>query len=578
MIALGAQSITNFAGSSIVISGPSPLGLMVTNAQRSTQVFSCNSFDGAIDYVGSSGITVLAATTDPVVERRVYGLGDAGFSAFIASGLTLETMPIRMEATGLSGYVATGGVDRWIETAAWGLVTVEYEYIEDYVETTSDSGLGYLVWWDHNADGIQDADEAGIAGATVILKDASGTELGNVTTDADGVYGFGTLFPGTYTVEVILPSGVPAGTVQTYDLDGLGTPNLTTVDLPASTIRDDVNFGYRNPVSCSVTADTTTVCEGGTATFAATVSGGIPPFTYLWSGPESFLSQDAAITAEVAGTYDLVVTDSTGNTSTCSATLTVNPAPVVTLTLPTCLPSAYSWCNTLSAPAGFATYSWTLVDGQDDCWQITSGADTRTVKYKAGRSGTYATFQVDVTNADGCSASATVTFRTKTSCWDGGSDWGHTGGGCGGHHHSGKGCGWHNGHGGCKVKTCHFVDLNNMCLKDDDGRDCNFGGTLEQKRCKLSDWFSKSSGNMACTLSKEIAKCRINVALGKCSGNVRNITHPLCSWKKISARELIDLGCEKISANPYTRYNSSARYDQEKIKNCLANINTACGD
>lgn len=50
--------------------------------------------------------------------------------------------------------------------------------------------IGNYVWFDSDRDGVQDADEPPIEGATVRLLDADGTELATTTTDADGEYYF----------------------------------------------------------------------------------------------------------------------------------------------------------------------------------------------------------------------------------------------------------------------------------------------------------------------------------------------------------------------------------------------------
>jgi uncharacterized repeat protein (TIGR01451 family) len=85
------------------------------------------------------------------------------------------------------------------------------------IDSTWDAGLveipvavGDRVWFDRNGDGVQDADEPGIAGAVLVLRtpdghevnDADGTPVGPVTTDADGTYRFGNLLPGAYVVSV----------------------------------------------------------------------------------------------------------------------------------------------------------------------------------------------------------------------------------------------------------------------------------------------------------------------------------------------------------------------------------------
>jgi uncharacterized repeat protein (TIGR01451 family) len=64
--------------------------------------------------------------------------------------------------------------------------------------------------------------------------------LGTAYTDYQGTYLFASLPAGVYTVEVLPPPGV----VQTYDLDGLGTPNAAIRTLAAGEIALDVDFGY----------------------------------------------------------------------------------------------------------------------------------------------------------------------------------------------------------------------------------------------------------------------------------------------------------------------------------------------
>jgi hypothetical protein len=53
--------------------------------------------------------------------------------------------------------------------------------------------------------GIQDADEPGMPLVTAILVDGSGNELDRTVTDADGLYLFENLVPGTYAVMFEIP-------------------------------------------------------------------------------------------------------------------------------------------------------------------------------------------------------------------------------------------------------------------------------------------------------------------------------------------------------------------------------------
>ena len=67
--------------------------------------------------------------------------------------------------------------------------------------------LGDLVWYEVDADGVQDAGEPGAAGVTVRLLDAGGNVLATTQTDANGSYGFTGLASGDYRIEVVLPAG-----------------------------------------------------------------------------------------------------------------------------------------------------------------------------------------------------------------------------------------------------------------------------------------------------------------------------------------------------------------------------------
>ncbi len=70
------------------------------------------------------------------------------------------------------------------------------------------AGLGDYVWFDADKDGVQDADEAGVANVTISLFNAAGTTLlRTTTTDASGYYQFGPLLAGDYKVKFDLPAG-----------------------------------------------------------------------------------------------------------------------------------------------------------------------------------------------------------------------------------------------------------------------------------------------------------------------------------------------------------------------------------
>ena len=89
------------------------------------------------------------------------------------------------------------------------------------IKTTVDAGvyipvsIGDFVWNDANSNGLQDADEQGIANLAVSLLAADGSQLATTTTNGVGLYNFENLKPGTYQVQVTTPTGLTATTKGT---------------------------------------------------------------------------------------------------------------------------------------------------------------------------------------------------------------------------------------------------------------------------------------------------------------------------------------------------------------------------
>jgi protocatechuate 3,4-dioxygenase beta subunit len=69
------------------------------------------------------------------------------------------------------------------------------------------ASLGDRVWEDLDLDGIQDANEPGIANATVRLFNSADMLIASTTTDANGFYRFDNLAAGTYYLVFVTPAG-----------------------------------------------------------------------------------------------------------------------------------------------------------------------------------------------------------------------------------------------------------------------------------------------------------------------------------------------------------------------------------
>ncbi|MEP7134943.1 MAG: SdrD B-like domain-containing protein, partial [Chloroflexota bacterium] len=77
----------------------------------------------------------------------------------------------------------------------------------DTLVVAASASLGDFVWNDLNANGIQDAGEAGIPNVSVELFNAAGVSQGTTTTNASGAYNFTGLTPGDYYVVFTVPAG-----------------------------------------------------------------------------------------------------------------------------------------------------------------------------------------------------------------------------------------------------------------------------------------------------------------------------------------------------------------------------------
>ncbi len=116
--------------------------------------------------------------------------------------------------------------------------------------------IGNRVWFDANANGIQDATEtAGISGVTIKLKNAAGTVIATATTNTSGIYTFTGLNHGTYIVNLPVSFGgrvltakdaKPGGIYSSQDSD----PSQTTGDTDPFYLHSGENYttkdaGYR---------------------------------------------------------------------------------------------------------------------------------------------------------------------------------------------------------------------------------------------------------------------------------------------------------------------------------------------
>jgi hypothetical protein len=287
---------------------------------------------------GINGVTVQLydAAGNLLATKVTSGDGNYSFTNLLAGQYKVQVVSSTLPAGLTPSFDIDGTATPHTATVqlpgATNLNTVDF----GYRGTTS---LGDRVWYDNDADGIQETGETGINGVTVQLLNSGGTVIATTTTSGDGNYSFNDLAAGTYTVKIVT-SSLPAGVVQTYDLDGTGTAHQATVTL-TTTSRSDVDFGYRGTASIGdrlwydtdgdgvqdagepgLAGATVELLNSGGTVIATTTAGtdGIYKFSNLAAG--SYTVRVVSSTLPVGGlapTYDL---DGTGTPNTAAVTVT----------------------------------------------------------------------------------------------------------------------------------------------------------------------------------------------------------------------------------------------------------------
>ncbi|MEO8146257.1 MAG: T9SS type A sorting domain-containing protein [Bacteroidia bacterium] len=198
----------------------------------------------------------------------------------------------------------------------------------------------------------------------------------------------------TGAVDIDVSGGTPSysynwsngSSSQDLTATGAGTYTCTITDSRGCTATISVTITQLTAivVNCS---STNAICfNANNGTVSVSASGGTPGYSYLWSNGITTASQSSL----APGTYTVTVTDANGCTKTCSSVVTQPPLVVPTITGSTAICAGSS--KTLNAGAGYSAYSWS------------TGATTQTITVS-----TAGTFTVTVTNASGCTGSASVT-------------------------------------------------------------------------------------------------------------------------------------------------------------------------
>jgi hypothetical protein len=127
---------------------------------------------------------------------------------------------------------------------------------------------------------------------------------------------------------------------------------------------------------------------------------------------------------------------------------------------------------------------------------------------------------------------------------------------------------WSNKNGQALETAADFTALNALHLRNANGSDRDFTGTLAQNKTALNSWIlSANATNMAYMLSAQLTAMKLNVL----HGNVNGDSFALCFGGKIN--DLMAAAEASLTANPNTTASGAARTYQESLKTCLDNLN-----
>ena len=218
-------------------------------------------------------------------------------------------------------------------------------------------------------------------------------------------------------------ANISGATASSYTANAAGSYTLSVTNSCGSTTSSATVITVNPLPTATITpAGSTTICSGSSVVLNGNTGTGL---TYQWKLNATNISgaTAASYTANAAGSYTLVVTNSCGNTTSSATVVTINPLPTATITAggPTTICTGntvvlnantgtgltYQWKNNGSAISGATAASYTA---------STSGSYTVTVSNTCGNSTSAAT----VVTVSG-TITATITAGGPTTFCTGGS-------------------------------------------------------------------------------------------------------------------------------------------------------------
>jgi gliding motility-associated-like protein len=198
------------------------------------------------------------------------------------------------------------------------------------------------------------------------------------------------------------------------NLGSSATYTLVVTNANGCTASDQVTVNVTNSTFSAEAGNNVAFCEGASVSILLggqpTAVGGTAPYTYTWSpatGLNSTTVANPLATPLVTTTYAVVITDGTGCIAEDTVRITINPRPVVNAGAPDtiCAGSIIQLGGTPSASGGTGNYTYT--------WTPGTGLNSTTTANPLAQPLATETYVLSVTDALGCSNSASVAIRVN---------------------------------------------------------------------------------------------------------------------------------------------------------------------
>ncbi|PWK29074.1 uncharacterized protein DUF11 [Arcicella aurantiaca] len=428
-------------------------GTMVVVVHEVNSGTGCSNYNLRIDVPGAT-VAPTASSNSPICAGNALNLTGTGTGTYswtgpnsftsteqnpnIANATTLATGTYTINVTNTNGCVfsattavtvnalptatATNNspvcVGSTLNLSATGGVSYAWTGVNSFNSTQQNPSIASATSSAHGTYQVVVTNAAGCTAAATTSVIINGLPTATATSNSPVCAGNTVnLFGGGLSLPTLAPSGSYAWSGPNSFSSTLQNPNITSATVLATGTYQLIITNANGCTAMATTAVTVNALPTATATSNSPICAGntinlmggglsapalAPSGSYAWSGPNSFSStlQNPSITSATTlatGTYQLIITNENGCTAMATTSVTVNDIPTATASnnSPICTGASLNF-----SAGGGISYAWTGVNSFSSTLQNPSILSATT-----SATGTY---QVIVTNANGCTAMATT--------------------------------------------------------------------------------------------------------------------------------------------------------------------------